>query len=878
MAGPSASVPLGAIAGYRILGKIGAGGMGVVYKALDLKLDRTVALKFVAEEGVSAEDRERLLREARAASSLDHPNIATVHSVGETDDGRLFLDMAYYEGETLGEKLRHGPLQQAKAIDIACQIARGLQHAHQHDVVHRDIKPSNVILTADGTAKIVDFGLARMYGANASTESATLTGTLYYMSPEQAQGRALDARTDLWSLGVVLYQMVTGRLPFHAESAGSTLVAIIQSAPAAMGNVPEEVQLVILRALSKEPAARYQSAGEMLAELQRLAVDDRALTAQTSSNLQRELKRASEAASPARPRMAYRPLIVAVLLCAMAGIGLALLVNPLRARLFGPEEKHIAVLPFEAPANDVNTQNLADGLMESIAGKLSNLNSGEQSLWVVPSSEIRKRKIDDPAAARRELGATIAVKGKVQPSGDGIRLVVDVIDAKSLRLLGSAAIAKSTASLAMVDDEAVEKLAGILHVAGAPAAAPPEATRLGSAYESYLKGRGLLQRFDRAGNLDAAITLLQSALNVDPSFALASAAIGEAYWYKFRMERDPQWLKKATEYCDRAVSLNAKLPAVYVMLGRVHDSGGQHDLALADFQQALQLDPRNADAMLGLASVYETLGRTADAEGTIKKAVALRPDYWLGVYELAVFYQRQHRGEDALREFRRVVELAPDSAQAHSNLAAGLQRLAAAADDGQRANIFREAEAELRKSLSINENYAAYANLGMLYYRQKRWADSAAMTEKALQLNANNYLVWANLGITYEWLNEREKASAAYGQELAHLLVAAQLNADDPQMQCELAVLYSKQKQREPALRHLDNALARSPKDRSILSGAAEVYENLGDRARALDFVRRSMANGRTLTELQENPGLRAVLNDARFAAMAQQASPSAHK
>ena len=258
----AASIPVGRIAGYEVQGKLGAGGMGVVYKALDLKLNRTVALKFLSDEDVAEEDRDRLLREARASSALDHPNIAAIHTIDETPDGRTFIVMGYYQGETLASKIRQGPMQPAHAVNIALQIAAGLQHAHARNITHRDIKPSNVLITNDGTAKILDFGLARIHGPTASTDSASLSGTLFYMSPEQVQGKTLDARCDIWALGVVLYQMLTARLPFYSDNAATTITVILEAAPAPMPTVSDEIQLIILRALSKAPDSRYQTCSE----------------------------------------------------------------------------------------------------------------------------------------------------------------------------------------------------------------------------------------------------------------------------------------------------------------------------------------------------------------------------------------------------------------------------------------------------------------------------------------------------------------------------------------------------------------------------------------------------------------------------------------
>lgn len=738
MAQAAATMQATRIGGYEVLGRLGAGGMGVVYKAADLKLKRPVALKFLATEAVAAADKERLLREARAASALDHPNIATVHAVEEAEDGRLFIVMAYYEGDTLAEKMRGGPLQPAKAINIASQVARGLQHAHTHGVVHRDIKPSNVIMTGEGMAKIVDFGLARQFAPSGSTQSASLAGTLSYMSPEQASGKPVDVRTDIWSLGVVLYQMLTGRLPFDKESAGSTVLAILNSPPAPMGEVSEALTLVIYRALAKTPADRYQSCAELLKDFQGLALDDRRPTATVNQHeLHRRVHLAALSAAPKRVsrRAAWMASAAAVAL-------LALLV----------------------------------------------------------------------------AGAAPAVRA---------------------RFFGSAAVLHGSAS----------------------------GTRTGSpAYDSYLKGRGYLERFDRAGNIDAAIALFQTAVKDDPGFALGFAALGEAYWNKYRLDPDPQWLRQAETYSRRAVELNDQLPAVHTTLGRIHRATKERELALQEFQQALKLDPRNPGALRGLAAVYDSMGRQSEAERLYQQATVLSPDSWGGFNEFGAFYLRHSENQKAAQQFRRAVELTPDNALAHSNLGLALDELGKA----------QEAESELKKSLELQPTYPAYTMLGRLYYRQRRWADAAAMVEQALQLNRTDYRVWANLAAAYEWLDEPAKADQAYAEELTRVEAAAKLTPDDAEMQSRLGVLYARQHLHSKAIPRIEAALARAPDRADILSTAADVYEYLGDRTRALALIKKAFAKGTTRDEIERDPALRNLRLDPRFQQLAVNASKAA--
>src|SRR5581483_5728917 len=295
------------IAEYRVLERLGAGGMGTVYKAFDTKLSRTVALKFLIGEASSSEEaRNRLIAEARAASALDHPNIGTIYGIEEAPDSSLFIVMAFYEGATLYTRICRGSMSPAESVSIAAQIASGLAEAHAHHVVHRDIKPANVVLTHQGLAKIVDFGLARVVSSASSTQTAAVTGTVCYMSPEQAQAKFTDHRTDIWALGVILHEMVTGRRAFEGDSVPSTLYAVVHSPPVEMdASVPLDIQRIVLRCLAKSPADRYQTASELLADLQACGAET--MPSGTRSLTARDLSRYRELADRSIPPTQSRP-------------------------------------------------------------------------------------------------------------------------------------------------------------------------------------------------------------------------------------------------------------------------------------------------------------------------------------------------------------------------------------------------------------------------------------------------------------------------------------------------------------------------------------------------------------------------------------------
>ncbi|MGB0118178.1 MAG: protein kinase [Terriglobales bacterium] len=886
------------IGNYKILGLAGAGGMGVVYRALDEKLQRTVALKFLPEHLVSSnEDKERFLREARTASSLDHPNIGVIHGLEETGDGRAFIVMAYYAGEPLSRKMRRGPLPMAEAVDIAIQIGEGLAAAHAGAVVHRDIKPSNVILTQTGVAKIVDFGLARLASSGTSTQSMSTAGTVGYMSPEQTVGKLVDQRTDIWSLGIVLTEMVTGKNPFSRDTPAGTIFAILNDAPPPMDEIiPIDLLRVMYRALPKEPATRYQSCRELVADLKevRSHLDPTATSPETggrppsgtsrssshlssrfssrasnltASELRKQIEQASRpvwgpvaAPTPTWHRWALGVGVAVVVLAVLSFL------PPVRDRVagwFGHEVDHIAVLPFENvgtdPANnDPANQAVSDGLMDSLSSRLTNLETGKQSLWVVPAREVRARKVADAGSALRELGATVVVEGSLRRDGQMIQLTVNLVNTKNLRQVGSVTLEDRAGDFSSLEDEAVARIAKLMRIDATPEMLRATGGAVNArAYELYLTALGYTQRYDKAGNLDLAIAALDNAVKEDPHFALGFALLGDDYRLKYQMDKDSKWIEEALANCQKAQQLNDRLPAVYVTLGKIHRSTGKYDLALQENQRALQLDPRNADAIIGLARSYDSAGRTADAEAAFKKAIALRPDSWDGYNSYGAFLDNHERYEEAVAQYRHAIQLTPDNAAVYLNLGG------AYSDMGEK--YYAEAEEMLRKSIAMEPTYPAYANLGYLYLQEQKYAEAAAATEKALQLNDKDYVVWNNLMNAYEGLKDNEKASQARDHAIPLLEQAALDSPRDATVQSKMAILYAKKKLRERAISRIQSALALSPDDANVLASVGVAYEVLGDRAQALQNIEKSLQKGYALADLKNTPDLQGLLSDPSF-------------
>jgi eukaryotic-like serine/threonine-protein kinase len=846
--------------------------MGIVYKALDLKLERTVALKFLPDNlDLSEKDRERFLQEAKTASSLDHINIGVIHGLEQTPEGQTFIVMAYYEGLTLAEKVRRGPISAKESVDLMMQLARGLTEAHERNIIHRDIKPSNVIVTRQNVAKIVDFGLARVSSSAKTTLSVGPVGTLAYMSPEQVRNEPLDPRTDIWSLGVIFAEMLTGHHPFQRENMSAILLAILEQPPP-LENLPPPLAAIVLRALAKDRTHRYPSCKELHEDLEvaRPQTAEQAVSSASkglplsSRDLRKYIEHASSTRNAPTGLDRARRLGLEIAVVVFMVVAGSLLIPSVRQRassLFSREgdEKHIAVLPFDNIGQDPSNEAVSEGLMDSLTSKLSNLDGGQQSLWVVPASEVRRRKVTDPAAALREFGATLVVEGSLQRDNSGAHLTVNLIRTKDVRQEGSVSLQDRNGDFAALQDQAVSGLARLMHVeVPATALHNAEGPAAPAAYESYLKALGYMQRYDKPGNLDQAIASLSSAVNSDAQFALGYAGLGEAYRLKYQLDKNPKWTELALNNGTKATQLNNALPSAYVTLGRIHDATGKNDLALTEFQRALKLDPRNPDALTGLAHAYESAGRPADAEAAYKKAIALRPDYWDGYNSLGLFYHRLGQYKDAAGQLLRATELTPDNAQAYSNLGSVY------VDQGDTSK-YPNAETALRKSIELGPSYAAYANLGYLYALEQRFAESAAATEKALQFNDKDFIVWANLAMAYEGLHDKAKFQSALNRELPLVEAAASSNPRDAGVQSRLAGLYAGKGLRDKALAHVQTSLALSPEDPDVLENVGEAYETLGDRSHAIQYLERALQKGYPVESLRTVPFLHDLLLDPNF-------------
>ena len=843
---------------FAIRVRLGTGGMGEVYRADDTKLKRTVALKRLAPRLRADEHyRRRFVKEAERASRLTDPHIAGLYDILEEKD-ELFLVMEHVEGETFRQRLSR-PLSIEEFLPLAIQCAEALASAHVKGIVHRDIKPENIMLTPTGQVKVLDFGVARVlphYDPETVTHnieegSVSLSGTPAYMAPEELLQRDSDHRADLFSLGVVFYEALTGRHPFRRGSFVATADSIIHDPPLPPRQlnaaVPVELERIVLKLLAKVPAERFSSAGEL-----------------------RQALAALTGAVPLPPRAQPFPrralllsgLVVVVLALGLASSRTARDAAELWFRGAVPSEKHLAVLPIVNVGGDPAHQAFCDGLTYNLTSRLTQLEQFQGSLLVVPASDVLREEVGSVEEAHRRFGVSLVLAASLQRVGPRVVLDINLVDARTRRQLRSLTLEAAADDPAALQSGMLLEVARLLELELQPTAERALAagrTEVARAYDHFLQGRGYLARYEKPENIDLALEEFRLALNLDPGFALAEAGRGEASWRKYENTKEAGWVVAARQACERALTLEESLAEPHICLGTLYNGTGEHEKAGEAFQRALERDAHSSQAYRGLAAAQERLGNSAEAERTYRRAIELRPGDWAGFSSLGVFYYRQGRYPLAAEMFEKVVALTPDNARGYHNLG-GVYHLMGRAD---------EAIAAFRRSLAIQPTPSAYSNIGTVEFFRHNYAESARAFEKAVELRPNDYLYRGNLADAYYFApGERSKAEAAYRSAIALAEEELRVNPRDANALISLALYRAKTGQAGPALEAAERALALAPDDMNVVFFAAIVHESLGRSERALALLRRAIQQGYSRAEIENHPELETLRARPEFQEM----------
>jgi serine/threonine protein kinase/tetratricopeptide (TPR) repeat protein len=841
---------------YRIVERLGAGGMGEVFLAEDTRLGRRVALKTVAASGAApADGRRHLLREARAAARLNHPNIAAIYDVIDSGEDAHIV-MEYVAGETLASRVARGPLGLATVVEMGRQLADALAEAHAAGIVHRDLKPANIALTQSGNIKVLDFGLAQsqLFDLTLATGPLSLEdvakpraimGTPQYISPEHLMGRPVDERSDIYSLGVTLYELLTGARPFGGADLVSLASAVLHaptpSARTLRPDVPPRLDAAITRAMARDPAARWASALELRDELQRVA-------SELTSEATREL-------SPARPTR-WRLVAAAAIFAAVAS-GLAFRAGSWRAP--GPPaaipstSTVVAVMPFtDGPGV---TEPLGAGVSDLLTATLARVSG----LSVVARSALRETGAGGTVPAAQRLGANLVVEGRIEASGTRLRLIAQLVEAGSGRVAWAGSWEASREELFEVQRKVASELASALAPAqpGPPvAAAPPTSNH--AAFAAFARGWTLLDRPDVAGNPERAVEAFAAAVSLDPRFARAHAALGEACWRLYETTRHERWSQRARESLTEALRLDPQDAAVRVALGSLYASTGRRAEALEEADRALALQPSSDAAHALRGELLFDAGRAEEGLSELRTAQGLRPGHGGHRLKLGTLLFEAGRYDEALAELRDFTARQPDSAW-------GFQML------GTVHHFKGDLPAAIdayRKAIAVGADARAWANLGTAYYELGRLEEAADAYRRAAEGEPTSFIARQNLGDVLRRLGRAGESEAAYEHAVSLASEALAIDPRDARTAALRAGIEAKLGRRALAARHLAEALAMAPPSGEVLHVAAQVHALAGERAEALDAVQRALATGYSVPQLRADEFLAAIHDDPRFVAL----------
>jgi serine/threonine protein kinase/Tfp pilus assembly protein PilF len=690
----NSAVPGQMINQYKIISPLGAGGMGEVFLAEDTRLERKVALKFLPD--LLTQDQAHMRRfeqEARAVAALSHPNVCMIHEVVETGAGRHCIVMEYVDGVTLRERITDGRMNVGDALNVAVQTASALSAAHAAGIVHRDIKPENLMIRRDGYLKVLDFGVAKLTQRDGSladedattkmlvnTSPGILVGTVAYMSPEQARGLPVDARTDMWSLGVVLYEALTGQRPFEGATPTDVIISIAERTPEPLSRyeqeAPSELERIVNKCLAKNRDERYQTADDLLADLKNLQ-HELAVGAEvdrykqlTPSSLSAERTNDSHAGSlRGFPLWSTRSRALVTALAGIliiSGLVYALFVRRGSTALPRGEIESLAVLPLENLSGDASQEYFVDGMTEALITDLAKISA----IRVMSRSSVMQYKgVRKPLPEiGRELNVDAVLTGSVVRSGDRVRIAVQLVHAATDRNLWADSYEGDLRDVLALQRGAARDIVGEVRLKLRPGKnAQSESVKPVNpeAYDLYLRGRYYLNRQNREDN-DAAITSLERAVATDPSFAAAYAELAQAYVWKLYLfaPKEEQWTEKAFVAAEKALALDADLGAAHLARGRILWTPANHfphEKAIREYRRALTLDPTLDEARNQLALVYCHIGAFEEALKEAHEAIAINPNNNLAQFRIGETFNFQGKYEQALPVLR---GLPPDANRA----------------------------------------------------------------------------------------------------------------------------------------------------------------------------------------------------------------------
>ncbi len=813
---------------YEILALLGEGGMGAVYKAKDMEVERTVALKLIRPEMASNPAiLARFKQELLTAHQVTHKNVIRIYDLAEAD-GVKFITMEFVEGRDLRQILReHGKVSPEEAVEIIRQVCTALDAAHTAGIIHRDLKPQNIMRDKSGRILVMDFGLARSVESEGMTQTGALLGTIEYMSPEQAMGKPLNQQSDLFAVGLIFYELLSGRMPFKAETAMASLLMRNQERAVPLSEidatVPAGLSDIVSRCLERDLSKRYPTAAEIITDLDAWQGKRPVMASMIMQ------------APPQSSRIAWKWVGPAATVALAAVLFLA--IPRTREMLFRPAEvggrpatvnaslpalsqgKFVAVMPFRVVGDQATLGDVAYGLREAVSTKLFEL----KDVRMANSSEAAKIDPKTPLGqVAKELGVNMIVQGTVQGSGDNLRITVDLENLAENKRVWSQEFGGVTGDLLTIEDQIFNKLADALEAkltdkeSAAIAAHPTENIE---AYNLYLKGRNALGGNADQKTIQTAMDFFGKALQKDPNFALAYSGLADANLAMYRQKNDKHWSEQAVIQAKQAAQLNDNLPEVHFALGSAYAATGQITQAIAEDKRALDLAPNSDEAYRRLGNAYMANGQKDEALKALKKAVDLNPYYWYNLSGLGNAYYKFGEMEKAVETYQQIVNLEPDNPVGYSDLGAAYLSM----------GKYEETIGAFQKSLAIKPTADVYSNLGTVYFYLKKYPEAVAMFQKAVEMNPDDEVNSGNLADGYRLAGDSAQAAATYQKAITLGYQELKVNPRDADVSGRMALYYAKKGDTAQAEQFVKRAREINPTD-SYLIYISAIVKTLGNK------------------------------------------------
>jgi serine/threonine protein kinase/tetratricopeptide (TPR) repeat protein len=866
---------------YEILRVLGQGGMGAVYQARDRELDRIIALKVIRPElatdpGILARFKQELI----LARNITHKNVVRIYDLGEAN-GVRFITMEYVDGDDLRTLLRqHGKFSPAQAIGMIEQVCRALDSAHSEGVIHRDLKPQNVMRDKQGRIVVMDFGLARSLGDSGLTQTGAIVGTMEYMSPEQALGATLDQRSDIFSVGLIFYELLTGKAPYKAETAIASLMKRTreQAIPASDvdNSVPQSLSAIVSRCLEREPADRYHSVVELLQQLNTWVSNPNISADALSKMIPHPIVRLSrfELNLPGKRWMWITGAVLAILLAAF--VGRTLLNKPgaqtqevAKSIPALSKGKYVAILPLKIAGDQKALGYVGDGIQEALAAKLFRL----KEVHLASSSavdEVASRDNLSLSQLAHQLGVNLILRGMVQGNTDKLSVVLTLYDAATGNPLWSQDFTGIPQDLLTLEDQIYGSVVSALELKPTSeelASSGTHPTENVKAYDLYLQGRNLVHNSHNATDLRQAGSLFEQAIDKDSTFALAYAGLADASILLYNESKESIWAQKATLAAQQAERLNSTLPEVHFSLGGVYSNTGKNAQAITELKRALDLAPNSDEAYRRLGDAYLSSGQGDAAIAAYQKAADANAYFWRNHNSLGNAYLVRGDNAKALPAYQKTAELASDNPMGYEGI--GNVYL--------RQGKWSEAIPQFQKALSIAPDSPTYSNVGTAYFLLKRYDESTKMFEKATEMTPNDEALFANLGDAYRWSGHSDMATAAYDKAISLAFQSLQVNPRSASTMGDLALCYAKKGDARNALQYIQQARSIDSGDVQLMYSEVQVKAMVGKPEDAVKALRVALDKGYNAQEAWNDPELQKLQALPQFSQLVNEYVKKAH-